>query len=335
MRSFKDLLIRALRLVYRGVTRKKFPRPDCECDRQVANDMIYDMLATNKPCMIARIGAMESNCAINYMMVNSNTPQWRKWWEYISGNTTTPWWNANVINALHNNAGVFPSTIDSAERFAERYLEDIPLIDMLACFQYYEKFMPLRQDIQKVQLETLYPFFVERPWTRILKGKRVLVVHPFEQTIKQQYAKRNLLFDNTDVLPDFELITLKAVQTIAGNMTEYKDWFGALHYMENRIDNIDFDIAIIGCGAYGLPLAAHIKRNGGKAVHMGGGLQLLFGILGNRWVKEYPQISPWLYLPGKDIDIDYTPLFNEHWCYPLPEDTPNNTKAVEGACYWK
>ena len=133
MRSFKDLLIRALRLVYRGVTRKKFPRPDCECDRQVANDMIYDMLATNKPCMIARIGAMESNCAINYMMVNSNTPQWRKWWEYISGNTTTPWWNANVINALHNNAGVFPSTIDSAERFAILYLDDVCEIDILAC----------------------------------------------------------------------------------------------------------------------------------------------------------------------------------------------------------
>jgi hypothetical protein len=82
-------------------------------------------------------------------------------------------------------------------------------------------------------------------------------------------------------------------------------------------------------------IAAYIKRKGKKAVHLGGGVQLLFGILGKRWVEDYPKISPWHYLPGKDIDIDYTPLFNEHWCYPLPEDTPNNTKAVEGACYWK
>ena len=30
----------------------------------------------------------------------------------------------------------------------------------------------------------LYPFFVERPWTRILTGKKVLVVHPFVDTIR-------------------------------------------------------------------------------------------------------------------------------------------------------
>ena len=314
---------------------KSFPRPNCECDRQKANDKIHELLSSDNACMIARFGTTELNCINNYLCVHSTKPYLQKCFDFIIDDTHTPWWNREHFHTMNICSGIFPESQQIAERFAERYLEDIPLIDMLACFQYYEKYMPLRQDIQKVQLETLYPFFVERPWTRILKGKRVLVVHPFEQTIKQQYAKRNLLFDNTDVLPDFELITLKAVQTIAGNMTEYKDWFGALHYMENRIDNIDFDIAIIGCGAYGLPLAAHIKRNGGKAVHMGGGLQLLFGILGNRWVKEYPQISPWLYLPGVEINIDYTSMFNENWCYPLEADTPCNSKLVEGACYWK
>lgn len=48
--------------------------------------------------------------------------------------------------------------------------------------------------------------------------------------------------------------------------------------MKDEIDKRDYDIALIGCGAYGFPLAAHIKRSGKKAVHLGGALQLLFGI---------------------------------------------------------
>lgn len=335
MRNIKDYLIRGLRLCYRTITRKKFPRPECECDRQKANDMLYELLSADKPCMIARIGGIESNCAINYLCVNSNKSTWGKWWDYITDNTMTPWWNPNVINSLYNNAGVFPRTQQIAERFAIRFLRDIPEIDLLAAIHNTEKFMPIPPRIPKIQIETLLPFFVDNPWTRMLKGKRVLVIYPFEQTIKQQYAKRKLLYDNPNILPDFELITLKAVQTVAGNKSEFADWFDALRYMEDRIDKMDFDIALIGCGAYGLSLAAHIKRKGGKAVHMGGGVQLLFGILGKRWIVDYPKLSPWHYLPGKDIDIDYTPLFNEHWCYPLPVDTPSNTKAVEGACYWR
>lgn len=48
--------------------------------------------------------------------------------------------------------------------------------------------------------------------------------------------------------------------------------------MKDEIDKQDYDIALIGCGAYGFPLAAHIKRSGKKAIHLGGALQLLFGI---------------------------------------------------------
>lgn len=285
--------------------------------------------------MIARLGATELNCINNYLCVHNDKSAFQKWKDYITDDTHTPWWNTDQFHIMNMFSGIFPESIDIAERFSQRYLEDMHEIDILASFQYLEKFMPISSALPKVQLEMLYPFFVERPWTRMLKGKRVLVIHPFEQTIRQQYAKRKQLFAIPDVLPEFELITIKAVQTIAGNKSEFADWFEALRYMEDQIDRIEFDISLIGCGAYGLPLAAHIKRIGKKAVHIGGGLQLMFGILGKRWVEDYPQISPWHYRPGIDINIDYTPLFNRHWCYPLPVDTPSNTQAVEGACYWK
>ena len=331
----KDLIIRILRKVYRGITRKQFLPPMCDCDRQSSNDKIFKILASGKPCMVARFGTTEINCINNYLTVNSSRSFLAKYYDYIIDNTHTPWWNRKHFHTMSIYSGIFPEGQDTAERFSERYLKDIPEIDILACHQYYEKFMPLRDDVEQVQLEMLYPFFVERPWTRILKGKKVLVVHPFEETIKAQYAKRKTLFSDSNILPDFDLITMKAVQTVAGNKSEFNDWFEALAYMEKRIEDTDFDIAIIGCGAYGLPLAAHVKRLGKQAIHLAGGTQLLFGILGKRWTDSYKKIGVWHYLPNKDINIDYTSLFNENWIYPLASDTPKNANAVEGACYWK
>lgn len=329
----KDYLVRFFKHGYRLLSRKVFYGPPCDCDRQSSNDKIYEKLASGEPCMIARFGTVEINCVNNYLCVHGKDTYLKRCLDYITDCTHTPWWNENHFKFMIQNAGVFPMGIKTAERFSERYLQDIPEIDLLASHQYYEKFMPLSADIPKVQLEMLYPFFVARPWTRYLEGKRVLVIHPFEATIRQQYAKREALFEHPEVLPKFELITLRAIQSIAGNQTEFKDWFEALAFMERQIEAIDFDIALIGCGAYGLPLAANIKRLGKQAVHVGGGLQLLFGIMGKRWVEQYN--GYWHYRPGIDISLDYTPLFNEYWCYPLLEDTPRGKEKIEDSCYWK
>ena len=103
--------------------------------------------------------------------------------------------------------------------------------------------------------------------------------------------------------------------------------------MEDKISEIDFDVCIIGCGAYGLPLAAYVKRMGKQAIHLAGGTQLLFGILGKRWVEQYKDV--WHYRPHIDININYRPLFNEHWIYPLDSDTPIHSHRVENSCYWR
>lgn len=332
--TFKDIFIRLLRKLYIKIAKRQYLPPKCVCDRQIANDMIYDLLSKDEPCMIARFGCTELTCLVNYVAIQKKESYISKIINFITEHNSTPWWNTAHFQIMSLWSGIFPPSKHTAIKFSERYLQDIPFIDMLACYQYEERFMPLKDDILMVQLEMLYPFFVERPWTRILKGKKILVVHPFENSIRTQYKKRLLLFDNPDILPDFEILTLKAVQTVAGTKSRFNDWFEALEWMENEINKIDFDIAIIGCGAYGLPLAAHIKRMGKKAIHMAGGTQLLFGILGKRWTKEYPLIGYWNYRDHR-IDIDYTSLFNDNWIYPLSCDTISEANIVEGACYWK
>jgi hypothetical protein len=173
-----------------------------------------------------------------------------------------------------------------------------------------------------VDLELLNPYFSHRPWTRTLHGKVVLVIHPFAASIEAQYRKRELLFKD-DLLPGFALKTIKAVQSIAGEATEFADWFAALDSMKQQMDRADYDIALIGCGAYGLPLAAHAKRQGKKGFHIGGSLQLMFGIRGKRW--ENPNYNPF---------YDYSKLVNEHWIKPAEEERPRASDKVENACYW-
>jgi hypothetical protein len=81
---------------------------------------------------------------------------------------------------------------------------------------------------------------------------------------------------------------------------------------------MEFDVALIGCGAYGLPLGAYVKNKGKVAVHMGGGLQLLFGIWGSRW----------------DSDPIFREMRNQYWILPSDEERPKGMEKVENACYW-
>jgi len=328
---FKDYVVRGLRKGYRFINKKSFNPPISISSRAEANSIIYKILDSEKGCMIARLGTTELITINNYLCIISPESFINKIHNYIIDNTHTPWWFEDHFHYMNVFSGIFPSNVKIAETFSKRYLNDIPLIDILGSFQYYEKFMPFNANIVKVHLEALYPFFVQTPWTKILTGKKVLVVHPFEETIIQQYSKREFLFKNKDTLPDFTLFTIKAVQSSADIKVSFEDWFGALKYMEDKIEAIDFDICLLGCGAYGLPLAAFVKRLGKKAVHLGGGLQLLFGIKGKRW--DDPLYGSHYKIPGL-FEQPYNSLYNEYWTKPLAQDTPSTANLVDGAVYW-
>jgi hypothetical protein len=327
--KYKDTTARILKHGYRFVFKPKFENPSCIFDRKLANEKIYELLLNDTPCMISRLGSIELGCILNYIAINSKKNKLKKLFEYVTDDVGTPWWDDQFLFSLNNNAGVFPSTYETLEKFSQIYLNDILYIDLLGSFHYGEKFLPLKKEIVNVHLEALYPFWVNNPWTKVLTGKKVLIVHPFTNTIEKQYSKRRLLFETDDVLPDFELKTLTAVQSNCGNEVPFESWFDALKYMKDQIEKIDFDFCILGCGAYGLPLAAHVKRMGKKSIHLGGGTQLLFGIMGKRWDKNYQ----WDNLSG-NINTNYWELYNKAWTRASKLETPEGAEKVEGACYW-
>lgn len=293
-----------------------------------ASDMIYALLASDKPCMIARFGATELTCIKNFMSIKAGDKNILK---YIKGETFDWWWNSNIMAQMQNWSGFFPPTEDNLERFCELMLEDIKQLDLLGSWLPEEFFLSTYfKDADIVCLHLLEPFWCDKPWTKVLEGKKVLVVHPFAQLIEKQYRdKRTKLFSNDKILPSFNLQTIQAIQSLGGESNDFNDWFEALRWMENEIDKKDFDICLIGCGAYGFPLAAHVKRVGKKAIHLGGVLQLLFGIKGKRWEREEYGVKEW----GIPYGF-YSTMMNKYWVYPNENIRPQNANKVEGGCYW-
>ena len=323
-----SLLFRASRVlnaVYAAVTRKedryRIAPVLAEFHGQVAADLIREGLRREEPLMICRFGYLELKGVLTYYHGTRGTllTRLRK---FVQGEMHDFWWEDFLVHLLNLHAGLFPARdLDVIERFCRLMLEDIKQIDILGCWLGGERdlcgFFP---NAALVELSDLaYPFLNEEPWSEALEGKTVLVVHPFNKSVEQQYDRRELLFADKRVLPSFELKTIKAVQSSVGHSPgKFRDWFEGFEHMCEAINNTKFDIAIIGCGAYGLPLAAHVKRIGKKAVHLGGATQLLFGIRGRRWDKA-PQFSRFC---------------NEYWVRPLAEERPEKAESLEGGAYW-
>ena len=330
MKKIEIITLKALRKIYGKLFGSKSSTYDRGItDPDKASELIYNLLASGKPCMIARYGAFELASVVNYLGVKNTRHSCLK---YITGHEHQWWWNKRLMGFMQSNAGFFPSTEENLMRFGEMMLEDSKQLDILGSWLPDEKVLKktLNLGYQDVFLRNLEPFWSKQPWTRYLEGKRVLVVHPFAESIKNQYDNyRDKIFENSKVLPTFSSFrVVKAVQSLGGE-SNFETWFEALDYMKKEVEREDFDVCLIGCGAYGFPLAAYVKRMGKQAIHLGGALQLLFGIKGSRWENPNYGVKEWGIPYGS-----YSSLINEFWVKPLIKDTPKNAKQVEGACYW-
>ena len=285
-------------------------------DADSVQQMICDLLMLDNPCMIARFGSVELQAIIDslYPPTIGNAVR------FIKGDIPSWGYALSTMRTMRINAGFFPATPKMLDRFSKLMRECMPKVDILGYWRKGEELvLDKMPNVVCVPLDALERYYFEHTWMPALEGKKVLVIHPFEDTIRKQHARLNKLFANPEMAPHYELRTIKAVQSIAGNQPEgFGDWFEALDWMKREIDKTDFDIAIIGCGAYGFPLAAYVKQIGKKAIHLGGATANLFGIRSNM-VDNSEQLRA---------------LVNEYWVRASKEETPNGKELVEGSLYW-
>jgi len=227
----------------------------------------------------------------------------------------------HIFHNLHMNAGVFPKEEVNFDAFAEAYLDAVKQCDMLVSWDVAGEPRILAEYAKNsvlVKFRTLEPFFSDSPWSALLADKRVLVISPFVQSISEQYAFRKDLWKNPALLPSFELLTVRAPLSAALVPPVDTTWRNALERLKSEMDGISYDIALIGAGAYSLPLAAHAKKCGKIGIHLGGSLQFLFGVAGERWKR----------------DAAYRGFITDKWRKPSPVETPPMKNAIENGCYW-
>lgn len=273
---------------------------------QRGNDYLADL--AGQPVAIGRFGASELGAVVHYLSHKDNAERCESWGRHA------------VL--LHRNAGVYPATAEIFSRFCRLYLDQLRHLDALGVWM-----RPGERWIQRhyspsaalMELRALEPYYHDKPWTERLAGRRVVVVSPFVSTIEHQYQRRHSIWaDKPNVLPAFQLRGVRVPLSAALVTPATPDWFSALDEMRREMDREPFDAAVIGAGAWSLPLVVHAKSRGAMGVHMGGATQILFGVRGKRWERN------------KDV----ARYFNDDWVRPSPAETPESARTIENGCYW-
>lgn len=217
--------------------------------------------------------------------------------------------------------GLIPLDDRARKKFYELMVFAMSELDLIGSWvlgeNYFSSELAQSKVCHRVELE---PYRASQPWSSQLAGKRVMVVHPFVDSISRQYfERRELLFPEIDALPEFELVQYQPPRAHFGEINGADHWFYLFEKMVDDLLGVEFDVAIIGAGPFGLPLASKLKANGRQAIHLGGATQLLFGILGSRWEND----------PG------IVRLRNDAWVYPLEsERPPRAAQRLSGFSYW-
>jgi hypothetical protein len=237
------------------------------------------------------------------------------------------------ILQLERNAGVFPTTTTSILSWIRKTLAAIQDSDLLVAGWYkpiatYE--LDFLRDIGKrgpyLPLRALEPYYVPEAyqWTSALEGRRVAVVSSFAVTACVQATRATAVWSGRAVLPKATYLPVETRYSprLAQGRAEWPDtiksWDAAVAHIVNRVMEQHAEIVLIGCGGLGMVIGHELRMRGKVCIVMGGAIQVLFGIKGQRWQNHSIISSFW----------------NDTWVWPRFEDIPGGADEVENRCYW-
>lgn len=279
------------------------------------HEYLSGLLRAKQPSLVARPGGIESDVVQFFLSKR-----------FTSRKPSPPVYPQFLTRKASVNAGIAHQGDSDIDAFASEYLTNVFEADVMGFGLYARAALPwaLSHQLQARSLSYLHdlePFRAVHhsvvPWTRALEGLRVLVVHPFVESIETQYARWESVTGVAGMLAPFSLSVMRPPVTFAGE-GDGETWAHSLSKAKKQMELHQFDVAIVGAGSYGLPLAAHAKSLGKVGIHLGGVTQLLFGISGRRW-DGVPPISTWA---------------DDTWVRPRPSEVPQSAHKVEKGAYW-
>lgn len=269
---------------------------------------------TNRGTLIGRNGSIELAAVLAPVQINHET--------------------------LERHVGIWPRNKILEWRAA--YIESIGVCDVIAAGWY--KPLASHEDallnsinplVTRIALRDLEPYYKSTPnerWTDLLRNRRVTVVSAFAKSMQSQLSKRGDIWgeDNVEsLLPTsatFSFVKCGYTPALALSPeaetnwpAQVNTWKEAVDYVVNEVMKTNSDVVLIGCGGLGMVIGHELKKRGKVVIILGGAVQVLFGIKGNRWAQH-------------DVISGF---WNEHWIYPSESETPAGAGLVEGSCYWK
>jgi hypothetical protein len=223
--------------------------------------------------------------------------------------------------------GVFPAEGDFYLRFAEFYADRARRLDCVgvdpAALEATEQVLRFhRIDGELIEYvgqepDRSIPANDRLCYLPHFTGKRLLLVCPFAELLRERATKETFeaVWANTGKRW-FEPASVEAVEFPYGfahaTQARYATCLDLLADVTGRMEEHDYDVALIAAGgALGIPLAAAARAAGKVGISLGGHLQVLFGVLGDRW-RRNPEWRR-LYLTDAWIDMPdrYRPALAE------------------------
>lgn len=221
-------------------------------------------------------------------------------------------WGHRWSGAISNNAGIYPYDKYHMGEFAKRYLKAIINSTFIKFFPI--NFLP---EYHLITLNGNYNTDIpinRTNWFNKLKGKRLLIISSFVDTMKKQWESGRVLKANNAKPIDLTIKYIKMPYSICGERP-HQNWLQTFDSVCDQIKDVEFDIALVSAGGYGLPICNYVYEELGKsAIYVGGDLQTYFCIKGKRWNDRK--------------------IYNKFWINCSDSEKPKNLTKVEGGCYW-
>jgi hypothetical protein len=270
---------------------------------------IEDKLYAGKPFIIPRVAGIE-NIVVFHKKI---TPQYQK--------------------TMKNNAGVQISNDKSLHLYCKEYTKAFKNCEMYTGWSkkdnVYTTGVGASQDwieynickgkpMAWARALDAFNYIYSNPWTTALRGKRILVISTFTESIREKIGKA---IYPVELFPDCSFVFIKPPQLQGDNLSlewyiEYEKWFIHLDTYKDS-----YDVALVSSGGMGNIICNRIFENHKKsAIYIGGVLSTYFGVYNSRMLSENKYAV--------------TAYINQHWSRPKVAERPEGFKGIEGGCYF-
>jgi hypothetical protein len=230
--------------------------------------------------------------------------------------------------------GLFPESLEFYRSYNRFYMDHVKNLDCLGLF--YRPALTELRIIKYYDLRNKFIYFpLQEPdrssptdeshcYLPLFKDKKLLIICPFADLLRQRASKE--VFEKVWSKTGkqwFYPSTVEALELPYGFSPEthkkYPTVLDLFQDITRRLDRMDFDVALIAAGGLALPIASYIKNMGKVGIDLGGHLQIVFGVIGQRWRN-------W-----EDWRRDY---FNEHWVDMPASYKPKEMDVCDAGAYW-